>query len=86
MDGSDHRLDLPAVHMTLHGLSIAGIYTSLQIPEAKLCFDCGIVTPQSLRMPYMALTHGHMDHAGAIASGNENFFGSGQPQYLLQRS
>ncbi len=68
MDGSDHRLDLPAVHMTLHGLSIAGIYTSLQIPEAKICFDCGTVTPQALRMPYMALTHGHMDHAGAIAS------------------
>ena len=68
MDGSDHKLDLAAVHMTLHGRSIAGIYTSLQIPEAKLCFDCGTITPQSIRMPHLALTHGHMDHAGGVAS------------------
>lgn len=54
--------------MRLRGVSIAGICTSLQIPEVKLCVDIGLITSTSIRMNTLALTHGHVDHAGALAN------------------
>ena len=54
--------------MHLRGVSVAGICTSLQIPEVRLCVDLGLITPTNIRMSTVALTHGHIDHAGALAN------------------
>lgn len=68
MDQQTHRLVLPGLHMHLEGVSVAGVCTSLQIPEARLAVDIGVLTPRATRMPFLALTHAHADHAGAIAN------------------
>ncbi len=68
MDQQEIQIPLPVVGMTLRGVSVGGVCTTVQVPEARLCVDCGILTPTAVRMPFLALTHGHADHAGALAS------------------
>lgn len=51
----------------IQGLSIAGEETVLQIPEMDLCFDIGRCPRSVLSSKFVALTHGHMDHAASFA-------------------
>jgi len=51
----------------VQGLSIAGEGTTIQVPELDVCFDIGMCPRSALTSPYIALTHGHMDHAAGIA-------------------
>ena len=51
----------------LFGESIAGESTCLQIPELDLGFDIGACPRAMLSSKYLAITHGHMDHIGALA-------------------
>jgi ribonuclease Z len=67
MDQNGLELPFPELGLTLSGVSVGGVCTSLQVREAGLCVDCGLLTPTSIRMPTLALTHGHVDHAGALA-------------------
>ncbi|MCO4762891.1 MAG: hypothetical protein KC502_15355 [Myxococcales bacterium] len=53
---------------TLEGVSVAGVATWLTIGQWSLAIDCGVVTPQVVRCRTLALTHGHMDHAGGLAT------------------
>lgn len=50
----------------LVGVSLAGVRTSLYIPELKICFDAGFPFPFQLGADTFFITHGHMDHAAAI--------------------
>ena len=67
MDQGEHSLHLKSIDMHLHGISLGGVCTSMQVPEAGLCIDCGVITHRNVRMPHLALTHGHVDHAGGLA-------------------
>lgn len=51
----------------VQGLSIAGEQTAIQIPELDICFDIGLCPRPALASPYVALSHGHMDHAAGLA-------------------
>jgi ribonuclease Z len=51
----------------VQGISIAGEHTAVQIPELDLCFDIGVAPRAVLSSKFVALTHGHMDHAAGIA-------------------
>jgi ribonuclease Z len=51
----------------VQGLSIAGEETVVQVPELDVCFDIGRCPRAALTSPYVALTHGHMDHSAGIA-------------------
>lgn len=51
----------------VQGLSIAGEESVVQIPELDVCFDIGRCPRAALTSPYVALTHGHMDHSAGIA-------------------
>jgi ribonuclease Z len=51
----------------VYGVSIAGESTCLQIPELDICFDMGECLRPSLAAKYVAISHGHMDHIGALA-------------------
>lgn len=61
------RLALPALGVHLEGWSVGGIETWLRIPEWSLAFDVGRVALPSVRCRHLALTHGHLDHAGGLA-------------------
>lgn len=51
----------------VQGISIAGEESVVQIPELDLCFDIGCCPKAALASNYVALSHGHMDHAAGIA-------------------
>lgn len=51
---------------TVRGVSVGGVYTSLQVPELGVLFDAGI-SPRSFgAIDTILLSHGHADHVGAL--------------------
>lgn len=53
--------------LRIQGYSIAGEETVVQVPELDVCFDIGRCPRFALTSAYVALTHGHMDHAAGLA-------------------
>ena len=51
----------------VQGISVAGEQSFVQIPEQDVCFDIGTCPRSALTSNYVALTHGHMDHAAGLA-------------------
>lgn len=58
------RIKLP--NYSLMGMSISGRYTSICIPEFKICFDMGCLPDVSIGAHTVFITHGHMDHIGDL--------------------
>jgi ribonuclease Z len=55
--------------MLVKGESVAGIATCIQIPEAKILFDCGVtkgLLESFADYSILFLTHGHLDHTSGI--------------------
>lgn len=53
---------------TVRGVSIGGIYTSMYVPELSVMFDVGIPVRSFAGADALFLSHGHVDHVGALAS------------------
>jgi ribonuclease Z len=53
---------------TLRGVSLGGIYTSIHVPELDALFDVGWAMRSAATVRHLFLSHGHVDHAGALAS------------------
>lgn len=53
--------------MDFEGVSIAGIETAIVAPELRLVLDMGRCTRAAVQQPLVLLSHGHLDHMGAIA-------------------
>ena len=56
----------------IQGVSIAGEMSIVHIPELDICFDIGQCPRNALTAPYVALSHGHMDHSAAISKRHSN--------------
>jgi ribonuclease Z len=51
---------------TVRGISVGGVYTSIAIPELGVLFDAG-ASPRSISsIDTILLSHGHVDHCGAL--------------------
>ena len=50
----------------VQGISVAGEQTVVQIPELDVAFDIGMCPRIALTSPYVAISHGHMDHIGGL--------------------
>lgn len=57
----------------IQGVSVAGEQTVVQLPELDVTFDIGLCPRIALSSPYVAISHGHMDHV------------AGLPYYFSQR-
>ena len=51
----------------VQGTSVAGESTCVQIPELDVCFDMGSCPRPALASKFAVISHGHMDHIGALA-------------------
>jgi ribonuclease Z len=50
----------------VQGVSVAGEQTVVQVPELDVAFDIGMCPRVALSSPFVALSHGHMDHVGGL--------------------
>jgi ribonuclease Z len=53
---------------TLRGISVAGIYTSLLVPQLRVVLDAGIPIRSFASTNDILLSHAHGDHASGLAS------------------
>lgn len=76
-DGALGFLYLPPFRV--QGFSVAGEATCITIPEMDVTFDMGMCPRSALASKFCCLTHGHMDHTGALAywCSQRNFQGMG---------
>ena len=51
---------------TLRGISVGGVYTSIAVPELGIVFDAGSSPRSSGAIDTILLSHGHVDHIGAL--------------------
>lgn len=67
---------------TVRGISVAGVYTSLQIPELDAVLDVGVTLRSFAGTDRVFLSHTHSDHASALISllGIRNLIGKGTLQ------
>lgn len=70
-----------AAGFTIRGVSVGGVYTSLHVPELDVALDVGISPRAAAGVGRLFLSHGHVDHAGALASflGIRALFGKKRP-------
>jgi ribonuclease Z len=48
------------------GRSAAGFQTAIYVPQLRLSFDMGFVSPDHLHANTICISHGHADHVGAL--------------------
>ncbi len=53
--------------MMVTGISAAGVETCLDVPSLKLLLDLGCCPRAAVHRPIALISHGHLDHIGAIA-------------------
>ena len=78
--------ELRAGPFTVKGLSVGGIYTSLHVPELGAVLDVGLAPRSFAGCDHVFLSHGHVDHAGALATqlGTRKLIGKdGAPRLYL---
>ena len=51
---------------TVRGVSVGGVYTTLQVPELGVLLDAGLPLRQFCGVDHVFLSHGHLDHAGGL--------------------
>jgi ribonuclease Z len=51
---------------TIRGLSLGGVYTSLHVPELDALLDVGVPPRSAASASRLFLSHGHVDHMGAL--------------------
>ncbi len=51
---------------TVRGISVGGVYTSLQVPELSVVLDAGIPLRAFCGTDQLFLSHGHIDHLGGL--------------------
>lgn len=51
---------------TVRGISVGGVYTSIAVPELGLLFDAGASPRSNCAIDTILLSHGHVDHIGAL--------------------
>lgn len=53
--------------MDVSGVSVAGVETCIEAPSLGVLFDLGRCTRNAVNVPVVLVSHGHLDHIGAIA-------------------
>src|SRR5690349_6664922 len=52
--------------MDLAGVSVAGVETCIEVPSLKLLLDLGRCSTSAVNQRVVLISHGHLDHLGAI--------------------
>lgn len=58
--------EVTAGPFSIRGISVGGVYTSLQVPRLGAVLDVGMPLKSFAGTDRLFISHGHMDHAGAL--------------------
>lgn len=74
-----------AADLTVTGVSVGGIYTSLHVPELDVILDVGIAPRSFVGASNLLVSHGHADHVGAFCTllGVRGLSGAPAPRTFL---
>ena len=74
--------------MKLEGSSVAGIETCIEVPPLRLVLDMGRCTRGAVQHPLVLLSHGHLDHIGAVAlhAARRSMMHMGESTYVVPSS
>jgi mRNA degradation ribonuclease J1/J2 len=53
--------------LPIEGFSVAGIETSIVVPTLKVVLDMGRCSSAAVSHSTVLVSHGHLDHAGALS-------------------
>ncbi len=70
---------------TIRGISVGGVYTSLQVPELGVVLDAGVPIRSFAGSDFIFLSHGHADHSSGLGSllGIRCLIGKGPPKVFM---
>ncbi|GMH38082.1 hypothetical protein BSKO_05966 [Bryopsis sp. KO-2023] len=63
---ADSKSDFRVGGIRIEGASLAGMTTSVVVPQFKLAFDIGRCPQRSCYQQTVLISHGHLDHAGGV--------------------
>lgn len=71
----------------LSGVSVAGLETCIEVPQLRLLLDLGNCSRSAVNQPTVLLSHGHLDHIGAIAqhAARRSLLGMSEGVYVVPR-
>jgi ribonuclease Z len=74
--------------LELAGRSVAGLETCIEVPALKLLLDLGCCSRTAVNQPLVLLSHGHLDHIGAIAqhAAQRSLLGMKEGTYVVPAS
>ena len=74
--------------MKLEGSSVAGVETCIEVPSLRLVLDMGRCTRSAVQQPLVLLSHGHLDHMGAIAqhAARRSMMRMGESTYVVPQA
>ena len=58
---------VPNELLSFSGVSVAGLETAIEVPSMRLVLDMGRCTHTAVNQKWVLVSHGHLDHIGAIA-------------------
>lgn len=75
-------IELAVPPYRVRGISVGGVYTSIQVPELDALLDVGVPLRSFAATDRLFLSHTHADHAGALGTflGNRALIGKGGPK------
>lgn len=59
---------IKAGKLTVRGVSLGGVYTSIHVPELDVLLDVGVPLRQAAAVGTLLLSHAHADHVGALVT------------------
>jgi ribonuclease Z len=72
----------------LSGVSVAGVETCIEVPGLKLLLDLGVCSRTAVSQPTVLVSHGHLDHIGAITqhAARRKLLGMSDGVYVVPRA
>jgi len=74
--------------IALAGTSTAGVETAIEVPSLGLVLDLGRCTSTAINHPLVVVSHGHLDHVGAVVqhAARRAMMNMGESVYLVPSS
>lgn len=74
--------------LELGGRSVAGLETCIEVPAFKLLLDLGFCSRSAVNQRFVLLSHGHLDHMGAVTqhAARRALLGMSEGVYFVPRA